>query len=109
MAIEIFLNGESREVPGSMNVAQVLEFFSLPKDRIAVERNRSIVPKTDWERVTLTTGDKLEVVHFVGGGSPGAGDEPLSIADRRFTSRLIVGTGKYPSNEVMAEAHRRSG
>jgi thiazole synthase len=109
MAIEIFLNGESREVPGSMNVAQILDFFSLPKDRIAVERNRSIVPKTDWETVTLTTGDKLEVVHFVGGGSPGAADDPLTIAGRRFTSRLIVGTGKYPSNEVMAEAHRRSG
>ena len=109
MAIEIFLNGESREVPGSMNVAQILEFFSFPKDRIAVERNRSIVPKTDWERVTLTTGDKLEVVHFVGGGSPGTADDALIIAGRRFTSRLIVGTGKYPSNEVMAEAHRRSG
>jgi thiazole synthase len=109
MAIEIFLNGESREVPGSMNVVQFLDFFSLPKDRIAVERNRSIVPKTDWERVTLTMGDKLEVVHFVGGGSPGAVDDPLTIAGRRFTSRLIVGTGKYPSNEVMAEAHRRSG
>jgi thiazole synthase len=109
MAIEIFLNGESREVPGSMNVAQILEFFSLPKDRVAVERNRSIVPKTDWDRVTLTTGDKLEVVHFVGGGSPAASDDALTIAGRRFTSRLIVGTGKYPSNEVMAEAHRRSG
>jgi len=109
MAIEIFLNGESREVPGSMNVAQFLDFFSLPKDRIAVERNRSIVPKTEWERVTLTMGDKLEVVHFVGGGSPGTVDDPLTIAGRRFTSRLIVGTGKYPSNEVMAEAHRRSG
>jgi len=109
MAIEIFLNGESREVPGSMNVVQFLDFFSLPKDRIAVERNRSIVPKTDWERVNVTTGDKLEVVHFVGGGSPATADDPLTIAGRRFTSRLIVGTGKYPSNEVMAEAHRRSG
>src|SRR5262245_9744957 len=109
MAIEIFLNGESREVPGSMNVVQFLDFFSLPKDRIAVERNRSIVPKTDWETVTLTAGDKLEVVHFVGGGSPSTMDEPLIIAGRAFKSRLIVGTGKYPSNEVMAEAHRRSG
>jgi len=109
MAIEIFLNGESREVPGSMNVVQFLDFFSLPKDRIAVERNRTIVPKTDWERVNVTVGDKLEVVHFVGGGSPVTVDDPLTIAGRRFTSRLIVGTGKYPSNEVMAEAHRRSG
>ena len=91
-----------------MNIAQVLEFFALPKDRVAVERNRSIVPKTDWERVTLTTGDELEVVHFVGGGSRN-GDDPLTLPAGRFTSRLIVGTGKYPSNEVMAEAHRRSG
>src|SRR5947207_1292687 len=109
MAIEIHLNGETRELPTSLNILQLLDHFALPKDRVAVERNRSIVPRTDWERVTLAPGDSLEVVHFVGGGSPTVNDDPFVIAGRVFQSRLIVGTGKYSSNEVMADAHRRSG
>jgi thiazole synthase len=109
MSIEIHLNGETRELPSALNILQLLDHFDLPKDRVAVERNRSIVPKTDWERVTLTTGDDLEVVHFVGGGSPALNADSFVIAGRTFASRLIVGTGKYPSNDVMAEAHRRSG
>jgi thiazole synthase len=107
MKIEIRLNGEMHELPESLNIAQLLERFDLPKDRVAVERNRSIVPKLQWESVALGQGDELEVVHFVGGGS--GQDDSLVIAGRAFQSRLIVGTGKYPSNQVMAEAHRRSG
>jgi thiazole synthase len=107
MKIEIRLNGEIREVPASLNVAQLLEHFELPADRVAVERNRTIVPKFQWATVAVKSGDELEVVHFVGGGS-GQGDG-FVIAGKTFKSRLIVGTGKYPSHEVMAEAHRRSG
>src|SRR5256712_7485689 len=107
MKIQIRLNGETREIPSALNVAKLLEHFDLPKDRVAVERNRSIVPKPQWESVAVGQGDELEVVHFVGGGS--GNDDPFVIAGRTFKSRLIVGTGKYPSNPVMAEAHRRSG
>src|SRR5215831_15687242 len=105
--IEIRLNGEIHELPESLNISQLLEHFDLPKDRVAVERNRSIIPKLQWESVALSPGDELEVVHFVGGGS--GQDDSFIIAGRTFRSRLIVGTGKYPSNQVMAEAHRRSG
>src|SRR6266446_9855992 len=107
MKIEIRLNGETHELPASLSIAQLLEHFDLPRDRVAVERNRAIVPKPQWESVAVGQGDELEVVHFVGGGSDG--DDPFVIAGRTFKSRLIVGTGKYPSNQVMAEAHRRSG
>src|SRR5881396_734117 len=107
MRIEIRLNGEAREIPESLNIAQMLEHFEFPKDRVAVERNRAIVPKQQWESVSLGQGDEVEVVHFVGGGS--GADAPFVIAGRTFKSRLIVGTGKYSSNQVMAEAHRRSG
>jgi thiazole synthase len=107
MKIEIRLNGEAHELPASLNIAQLLEHFDLPKERIAVERNRNIVPRPQWESVSVSAGDELEVVQFVGGGS--GNDDPFVIAGRTFNSRLIVGTGKYPSNEVMAEAHRRSG
>src|ERR671931_2362114 len=107
MSIEIRLNGETREIPAPLNIVELLDHFDLPKDRVAVERNRSIVPKQEWEAIAVTQGDELEVVHFVGGGS--GNDDPFVIAGRTFRSRLIVGTGKYPSNQVMAEAHRRSG
>jgi len=107
MKIEIRLNGEKHELPQALSIAQLLEHFDLPKDRVAVERNRSIVPKLQWERVSVAEGDELEVVHFVGGGSGVA--DPFVVGGRTFRSRLIVGTGKYSSHEVMAEAHRRSG
>jgi thiazole synthase len=107
MKIEFRLNGEVHELPQPVNIVQLLEHFDLPKDRVAVERNRSIVPKLQWESVAVAQGDELEVVHFVGGGS--GNPDPFVVAGRTFKSRLIVGTGKYPSNEVMAEAHRRSG
>jgi len=108
MAIEIRLNGEAQELPTSLNVTQMLDFLGLPKERVAVERNRSIVPRSAWERVVVGQGDELDVVHFVGGGS-GPAVDALVIAGKTFRSRLLVGTGKYPSHEVMREAHQRSG
>jgi thiazole synthase len=107
MKIEIRLNGEIQQLPASLNIVQLLEHFELPKDRVAVERNRAIVPKVQWESIAVNNGDEFEVVHFVGGGD--GNDDPFVVAGRTFKSRLIVGTGKYSSNQVMAEAHRRSG
>src|SRR5215467_1255290 len=105
MTIEIRLNGEARQIPSPSNVFQLLEFFDLPKERVAVERNRSLVPRAKWESVAIEVGDEIEVVHFVGGGE----SESLVIAGHTFSSRLLVGTGKYPSHSVMREAHERSG
>ena len=107
MNIEIRLNGEPREIPAPLSITGLLEHFDLPKDHVAVEHNRNIVPKQRWDNVPVEQGDELEVVHFVGGGS--SAPDPFVIAGREFKSRLIVGTGKYSTNQVMAEAHRRSG
>lgn len=104
--MRIRLNGESQDIPDSLSVRQLLDHLGLPLDRLAVERNREVVTRSDWETVRVQSDDDIEVVHFVGGGD---GGDPLVIAGREFSSRLIVGTGKYPSNEIMAEAHRRSG
>ena len=67
--IEIRLNGEVREVPAGLTVAALLEFLKLPADRVAVERNLAIVSRHEWDETLIETGDRLEVVHFVGGGS----------------------------------------
>jgi len=106
MLMQIELNGEALEIPSTLNIRQLLEHLELPTDRIAVERNRAVVLKARWEDVQVCSNDQIEVVQFVGGGLP---KDDLVIAGRRFGSRLIVGTGKYSSNEVMADAHARSG
>jgi len=66
--MNVLINGETREVPDSVNLKALLELFSLPSQRVAVELNRSVIRKVDWETVTLSEGDKVEVIHFVGGG-----------------------------------------
>jgi thiazole synthase len=106
MTIEIRLNGEAQKLPASLTVLQLLEHFGLPQERVAVERNRAIVPKAKWESESVASGDEVEVVHFVGGGEA---SDSLVIAGKAFRSRLLVGTGKYPSHQVMKECHERSG
>ncbi|HEY1938908.1 MAG TPA: sulfur carrier protein ThiS [Candidatus Angelobacter sp.] len=63
------INGEQREFPDSLTVATLVAQLGMKPDRVAVELNFAIVPRADWEGATLKEGDKLEVVHFVGGGS----------------------------------------
>jgi len=56
-------------VPAGLTVAALLDFLRLPADRVAVERNLEIVSRRQWNETLIETGDRLEVVHFVGGGS----------------------------------------
>jgi len=66
--IEIYLNGEAREVDEQMSVESLLERFDLPRQRVAVELNRSVIRRDNWAATTLRPGDTVEVIHFVGGG-----------------------------------------
>jgi len=68
--ITIHLNGEAQEVPEGLTVADLLHRLRFPADRVAVERNLEIVPRARWPETYLQSDDRLEVVHFVGGGSP---------------------------------------
>jgi len=62
------LNGDRRAVPQGATLAKMLVFLGIPVDRVAVELDRKIVRKTDWENCVVEAGAELEVVHFVGGG-----------------------------------------
>ena len=62
------LNGESREVPEGLTLAALIEWLKLPRDGVAVEQNLQIVPRARWDATPLRPGDRLEVVHLVGGG-----------------------------------------
>lgn len=101
----ITLNGESRHTTAS-TIAQLVRELELEPTKVAVERNREIVPRSTLEEAALADGDTLEIVHFVGGGS---GDDSWSVAGRTFRSRLIVGTGKYKDFEQNAAAVEASG
>ncbi len=67
-ALKIFLNGETSEVASGIRLDQLLDFFSLPEQRVAVELNNNVVRRSDWPETVIGEGDKIEVVHFVGGG-----------------------------------------
>jgi sulfur carrier protein len=66
--ISVRVNGEVKEVPEGLTVSGLLDTLGFPGDRVAVERNREIVPRDRWAGTKLQAGDRLEIVHFVGGG-----------------------------------------
>lgn len=65
--MNIELNGETRSVPAG-TVKELLESLEIDSKRVAVELNMEILPKADYETRTIADGDKIEIVHFVGGG-----------------------------------------
>ncbi len=71
MSLNLILNGQSREfdsLPQPASLEQLIIELGLKGDRVAVEHNGEIVPRSGWAETTLNVGDRLEVVHFVGGG-----------------------------------------
>jgi len=63
------INGDPKEIPPSLNVRTLLEHLGIDTQRVAVELNRNIVRKADWENVIIEADSKLEIVMFVGGGA----------------------------------------
>jgi thiazole synthase len=139
MALTITLNGETRELAGPQSVRGLLMSLGLDPAKIAVERNLQIVPRSTYDQVEVGDGDRLEIVHFIGGGNApaerrpakgGAGearepvlrpdarpnneavpkvDRPFVLAGKTYKSRLIIGTGKYKTYEDNARALEASG
>ena len=67
--MRVYVNGESREVSGSPSLSELITQLELPATRIAVELNREVVRRNDWSGTMLNEGDRVEIVHFVGGGA----------------------------------------
>lgn len=66
--MQITINGEIKKLEEEVSLDQLLELFSLPANRVAVELNREVVRKKDWDSTRIKNEDRIEVVHFVGGG-----------------------------------------
>ena len=72
MPLTLVLNGQRRTFANLMqpsNLDHLIDELALKGDRVAVEHNGEIVPRAEWPRTSLMEGDRLEVVHFVGGGN----------------------------------------
>jgi thiazole synthase len=106
--MQIIINGEAKSFDANLTVEQLLGEIGLDHRKVAVERNLEIVPKSSYPETPLNDGDKLEIVHFIGGGAP-EDDDSLIIDGHKLTSRLIIGTGKYKDYEQNRLALEASG
>ena len=92
--MQILINGESRELPqSSIKLNELIEQLSLAPQRIAVEVNQKIVRRTEWENKSIHEGDRIEIVHFVGGGSATAAGSKQA-AGKRAVFRFRVPEGQ---------------
>ncbi|MGZ9083516.1 MAG: sulfur carrier protein ThiS [Rhodoplanes sp.] len=116
--MHVTVNGETKAFPQPLTVAQLLVGCGLDSRKVAVERNLEIVPRSGYDVEMVRDGDRIEIVHFIGGGAPDTvpsatrpivDDDPLVVAGRRYRSRLLVGTGKYKDFEETARAIEASG
>ena len=65
--VQILVNGERKDIE-PLSVLELLELLEIDPRRVAVELNLEILPKPAYESTTLQDGDRIEIVHFVGGG-----------------------------------------
>lgn len=110
--IQLLVNGESRSMPEPLTVAELLNRLGYDRRRIAVEVNREVIPQPRHLEHPLISGDQVEIVTLVGGGSgepPSPSDKPLKVGAFTLRSRLITGTGKYATYELMRDCLAASG
>ena len=109
--VSIQVNGEHRRVRSGLSLAELAQDLGLLPEKVAIERNLEVVPRSTLGDVLVEDGDELEIVHFVGGGDHAAAvdADTWSVAGRTFRSRLIVGTGKYKDFAQNAAALEASG
>ncbi|HEY4870277.1 MAG TPA: sulfur carrier protein ThiS [Candidatus Dormibacteraeota bacterium] len=98
--VTVTLNGKPRKVADGVSLLQLLEELDVAPARVVIEHNREIRRKDDFAKTIVHAGDELELVYFVGGGANA--DDAFVVGGRTLRSRLIHGTGKFASNEVLA-------
>ena len=107
--MKVRINGNLEELPGAVTVAGLLELKGIPGPLAAVDVNGELIRRNARAGVALKDGDIVEIVRMIAGGSGPQADFPLEIAGKTFSSRLLLGTGRYPSFEHMRRCHAASG
>jgi thiamine biosynthesis protein ThiS len=64
----IVVNGEKKDIPAETDLFGLLKSLELPTERVAIELNKEVVRRKNWETTAVRNADKIEIVHFVGGG-----------------------------------------
>ncbi len=64
----VIVNGETRQIPENTNLVRLLEILELTSARVAIELNQNVIRRAEWENTVLQENDRIEIVHFVGGG-----------------------------------------
>jgi thiamine biosynthesis protein ThiS len=67
-AVLLTINGEQRDVSDDASLDDMVRLLELPRERIAIELNHTVIRRAEWPATKLREGDKVEIVHFVGGG-----------------------------------------
>jgi len=111
--MKLQINGDSKEFGDIPHVLALLQELKVNPSHVAVEINRVVIPRANHGTHPLRDGDEIEVVTLVGGGAPDVPttfmDKPWKIGPFTFQSRLITGTGKYETLELMRQALDDSG
>jgi thiazole synthase len=110
--LHLTINGEPKNLPEPLTLADLLARMGVDRKKVAVEVNEAVVPAVRHGEHRLSEGDRIEVVTLVGGGQPDPqppADKPLVIGKFTFHSRLITGTGKYATYEQMRDCLAASG
>ena len=113
--MSVVINGENREISSPVTVTTLLRELGLDARKIALEHNLEIVPRSAYDNTLISDGDRLEIVHFIGGGDAlsdqddDSNNDSWTVAGRKMTSRLIIGTGKYESYDENRRAAEAAG
>ena len=108
--MQVIINGERRDMPEPLTVAELLRHLGVKPEHVAVEINKDLVTRSRLGNTAIASGDVLEIVTLVGGGSVSApAVESLTIGTHVVRSRLLVGTGKYSTLELMRDCLEASG
>jgi len=103
--MKISVNGDTREYGENAVVLDIISDLELEGKRIAIELNKEILPYDKYQSQKLQANDALEIIQAIGGGQ----DDSFSLAGKTFSSRLLVGTGKYKDLEETRLAIEASG
>jgi thiamine biosynthesis protein ThiS len=87
--MKLVINGEERSFTAPLTLAALVGQLGMKSDRVAVELNRDIVPRESWPQTSLSDGDQLEIVQFVGGGSAGPALAASGPVTRKVTYSRI--------------------
>ncbi len=103
--MKISVNGDAREYGENVTVADIVEDLDLTGKRIAIELNKEILPFDQYADQKVSANDNLEIVQAIGGGQ----DDSFTLAGKKYSSRLLVGTGKYKDMKETQLAIEASG